>query len=121
MHTTIDNEVMNDQNALDALRGCGLLIFFKIPNMKANTHLLELLIHYWSTEEDTFMIDQMHLLIEVEDIYFITSLSGRGEVMHLTCKTRGSLSVEDYVHIYYPRHPEKLEVKFQSNMWKVYP
>lgn len=74
-HTTIDNEVMNDQNALDALRGCGLLKFLKIPNMKANMRLLELLIHYWSAEDDAFMIDQMPLLIEVEYIYFITDLS----------------------------------------------
>jgi len=56
-HTTIDNEVTNDQNVLDALRGYGLLKFFKIPNMKANMLLLELLIHYWSEEDDAFMID----------------------------------------------------------------
>lgn len=56
-HTAIDNEVMNYQNALDALRGCGLLKFFKMPNMKANMRLLEILIHYWSIEDDTFMID----------------------------------------------------------------
>ena len=56
-HTTIDNEVMNDQNALDALRGCGLLKFFKMLNMKSNTCLLELLIHYWSVEDGAFMID----------------------------------------------------------------
>ena len=59
---------MNDQIALDALRGCGLLKIFKMPNMKANTCLLELLIHYWSVEDDAFMIDQMPLRIEVEDI-----------------------------------------------------
>ena len=90
-HTTIDNEVMNDQTALDALRGCGLLKLFKIPNMKANTHLLELLIHYCSAEDDAFMIDQMPVRIEVEDIYFIIGLSRRGEVMHSIGKMRGSL------------------------------
>ena len=92
-HTTIDNEVMNDQQALDALRGCGLLKFFKIPNMKANTHLFEMLIHYWSIKDDAFMIDQMPLRIEVEGIYFITGLSWRGEVVHSTGQARGSLSV----------------------------
>ena len=46
-HTAVDNEVMNDHEALDALRGCGLLKFFKLPNMKANTRLLEMLIDYW--------------------------------------------------------------------------
>lgn len=43
-HTTIDNEVMNDQNSLDTLRGYGLLKFFKMPNMKANAGLLKILI-----------------------------------------------------------------------------
>ncbi len=107
-HTTIDNEVMNDPNALDALRGCGLLKFFKMSNMKANTNFLELLIHYSSMEDDAFMIDQMPLRIEIEDIYFITGLSRRGQVVHLTGKMGGSLSVEVYVHIYYPRHPENI-------------
>jgi len=76
-HTAVDDEVINDPDALDALRGCGLLKFFKLPNMKANTRLLEMLIDYWNIEEDAFMIDQMPLKIEVEDIYFITSLSRR--------------------------------------------
>ena len=48
---------MNDPNALDALRGCGFLKFFKLKNMKANTHLLEMLIDYWSIDDDSFMID----------------------------------------------------------------
>ena len=107
-HIAIDNEVMNDQQALDALRGCGLLKFFKMPNMKANTLLHEMLIHYWSIEDDAFMINQMPLRIEVEDIYFITSLSRRGEVVHSTSWTQGSLSVEDYVHIYCPWLPDKI-------------
>jgi len=73
----VDDEVMNDPNSLDALRGCGLLKFFKIPNMKSNTCLLEMLIHYWSIEDDYFMIDQIPLKIEVDDIYFITGLFQR--------------------------------------------
>ena len=73
-----------------------------------NTCLLEMLIHYWSIEDDAFMIDQMPLRIEVEDIYFITVLSEKGEVVHSTGRTRGSLSVEYYVHIYCPGHPEKI-------------
>ena len=45
-HALVDDEVMNDPNALDALRGFGLLNLFKMPNMKENTCLLEMLIHY---------------------------------------------------------------------------
>ena len=66
---------MNDPDALEALRGCVLLIFFKLPNMKANTRLLEMLIDYLDVEEEAFMIDQMPLRVEVEVIYFITGLS----------------------------------------------
>jgi len=67
-HSAIDNKVMEDQNSLDSLRGYGLLKFFKMPNMKANTRLLDILIHYWSVEDDAFMIDHMPLRIEIEDI-----------------------------------------------------
>ena len=81
-HSAVDNEVMNNDEALDALRGCGLLKFFKLPNMKANTRLLQMLIDYWGVEEEAFMIDQIPLKVEVEDIYFITGLSRRGEVVH---------------------------------------
>ena len=88
---------MNDLDALDALLGCGLLRFFKLPNMKANTCLLEMLIHYWSIEDDSFMIDQMPLRIEVEDIYFITGLSQREEVVHSRGRTRSNLSIEDCI------------------------
>jgi hypothetical protein len=103
-HSAVDNEVMNSDEALGALRGCGLLKFFKLPNMKANVRLLERLIDYWDVDEEAFMIDQMPLRIEVEDIYFITGLSRRGEVVHSRGRTRNSLSVDDYVHIYCPGH-----------------
>lgn len=99
---------MEDENALDALRGCGLLEFFKMPNMKANTWFIELLIHYWSVEDDAFMIDQMPLTIQITYIYFITSLSRKGEIVHSTGRTRGSLNVEDYVHIYFLDHPKNI-------------
>jgi len=62
-HIAVDNEVMNDPSALDALRGCRLLKFFKMPNMKTNTRLLETLVNYWDLEEDDFMIDQIPLRI----------------------------------------------------------
>ena len=96
-HLAVDNEVMGNDEALDALRGCGLLKFFKLPNMKANTRLLERLIDYWDVDEEAFVIDQMPHRIEVEDIYFITGLSRRGEVVHSRGRTRNSLSVDDYV------------------------
>ena len=76
-HSAIDNEVMEDQTSLDILQTCGLFKFFKIPNMKSNVHLLQMLVDHWESEEDCFIIDQMPLRVEVEDIYFITRLSQR--------------------------------------------
>ena len=67
-HSAIDNEVMQDQQSLNILRNCGLLKFFKMPNMKSNVWLLEMLVNYWEPEEDCFAIDQMPIHIEVEDI-----------------------------------------------------
>lgn len=107
-NAAVDNEVMNDPQALDALRGCGLLKFFKLSNMKANVRLLEMFIDYWDIEEEAFMIDQMPLRVEVEDIYFATGLSRRGEVVHSWGRTRSSLIIEDYVQIYCPGHPMKV-------------
>lgn len=107
-HAAVDNEVMNDPEALDALHGCGLLKFFKLLNMKANTRLVEMLIDYWDTEEEAFMMDQMPLRVEVEDIYFITGLYRRGEAVHARGRTRSSLTIEDYVQIYCPGHPKKV-------------
>jgi len=54
------------------------------------------------------MIGQMPLRLEVEDIYFIIGHSRRGEVMHSIGRMRGSLLVEDYVHIYCSGHLEKI-------------
>ena len=68
--------------------------------MKSNVRLLEILVNYWEPEEDCFIIDQMPIRIEVEDIYFITGLSRRGEPVDLHGKPLGGLTVEDYVHVY---------------------
>ena len=99
-HSAIDNEVMQDQQLLDILRNCGLLKFFKMPNMKSNIRLLEKLVNYWEPEEYFFVIDQMPIHIEVEDIYFITGLSRRGDRVDLHGKPLGGLTVDDYVHVY---------------------
>lgn len=53
------------------------------------------------------MIDQMPLRIDIKDIYSI-SLSRRGEVVHSTVRTRGILTIEDYVHIYCLDHPKNI-------------
>ena len=64
-HSAIDNELMEDKTSLDVLRNCGLLKFFKMPNMKINVRLLQMLVDHWELEEDYFIIDQMPIHIEM--------------------------------------------------------
>ncbi len=70
------------------------------------------------------MIDQIPQRIEINDIYFIIRLSRWGEIEHSTSRTRGSLSVEDYIHIYCPDHPENIGSHIpirhvESLSWKI--
>lgn len=60
-----------------------------------------MLVNYWEPDEDCSMIDQMPLRIELEDVYFITRLSRRGEPVDLHGKPIGGLNVGDYVQVYY--------------------
>ena len=56
-HSAIDQEIMQDRASQNILWNCGLFKFFKMPNMKSNDRLLEMLINYWDPEEEYFMID----------------------------------------------------------------
>ena len=57
------------------------------------------------SDSESFRIDGMSLTIEVEDIYFITGLSRRGEMVNL--RARGGpghgLTINKYIAVYcYP-------------------
>ena len=61
-----------------------------------------MLVDYWDLDSESFHIDGLSLTIEVEDIYFITGLSRRGEVVNLrSCRPRGGLTIDDYIAVYY--------------------
>ena len=51
----------------------------------------------------------MSLSIEVEDIYFITELSQRGEVVNLQSHgPGGGMTIDDYIDVYYLPNTEKV-------------
>ena len=51
----------------------------------------------------------MSLTIEVEDIYFITGLSRRGEVANLCSHGfQGGLTIDEYIAVYYYPDTEKV-------------
>jgi hypothetical protein len=57
--------------------------------MRAQVRLLQLLMDYWDPDSESFNLDGKPLRIEVEDIYFLTGLSRRGEVVNLKAQGAG--------------------------------
>lgn len=82
-HEDVDTQAMNDPNYLDALRNCGLLMFFLTPGMRAQPKLLRYLVSLWDINLEIFIIGDQELELENSDIYFITILSQRGEPINL--------------------------------------
>ena len=62
----------------------------------------------------------MSLVIEVEDIYFITILSWRGEVVNLCSRRiRGGLTIDEYILVYYFSDTEKVGSQIPNNSIQV--
>ena len=74
-HRDVEEAVQGDLMAQLALRACGLYNFWCFGSLRAKPRLLQLLVDYCDPNSENFQLDGMSLSIEVEDIYFITSLS----------------------------------------------
>ena len=59
--------------------------------MRAQVRMLEMLVGYWDPDQEVFMIDGKTLRLEVDDIYFLTGLSHRGEVVSMKARNIGFL------------------------------
>ena len=68
-----------DPDALATLLQCGLLNFFHCPFMRAQPRILNALVDYWHPNAEAFMLEGQSLAPMIEDIYFLTGLSRRGE------------------------------------------
>jgi hypothetical protein len=71
-HEDEDYFVGNDPGMVNSLRQCGLLKFFKIQGMRAQLRLLEYLVHMWDVNQQVFHVGAHILMIDIEDIYFLT-------------------------------------------------
>ena len=80
-----------------------------------------MLVDYWDPDSESFRIDGMSLTIEVEDIYFITGLSRRGEVVNL--RSRGGpgsgLTIVEYIAVYCYPYTEKVGSRVSTNAIQV--
>ena len=81
-HGDVEEAVRVDRMAQEALRRRGLYKFWCLGGLRAKPGLLQMLVDYWDPDSESFRIDDMSLTIEVEDIYFITGLSRRGETVN---------------------------------------
>lgn len=82
-HEDIDIQEMVEPNSLNALRNCGLLKFLLTPSLQAQAKLLHYLISFCDVNREVFMICDQELEFETLDIYFITGLSQRGELVNI--------------------------------------
>jgi len=82
-HEDVDAAAWNHQPSLDSLRACRLYKYWAIPGMRAQVDFLQWLVDRWSIQDQCFFIGGHQLEIELEDIYFLTGLSKRGEQLSL--------------------------------------
>ena len=100
-HGDVEEAVRADLMAQQALRACGLYKFWCLGGLRAKPGLLQMLVDYWDLDSESFQIDGMSITIEVEDIYFITGLSRRGELVNLnSCGPEGGLTIDEYIVVY---------------------
>ena len=94
--------------------------FWCLGSLRAKPRLLQLLVDYWDPESETFQIDVMLLSIEVENIYFITGLSRRGEVVNIRSRgPGGGLTIDEYIVVYYLPDTEKVGIQIPTNSIKI--
>ena len=120
-HGDVEEAVRVDRMAQEALRRCGLYKFWCLGGLRAKPGLLQMLVDYWDPDSESFWLDGMSLTIEVEDIYFITGLSRRGEMVNL--HARGGLghglTIDEYIAVYYYPETEKVGSQVPTNAIQV--
>ena len=93
-HEDVDLAAINHQPSIDALKACGLFKFWAIPGMRAQVDFLQWLVDRWNVQDHCFIIGGHQLEMELEDIYFLTSLPKRGEQLTLFGTRLGGQSVD---------------------------
>jgi hypothetical protein len=100
-HEAVSELVAEDLNVMVVLMQCGLLIFFLCPFMRAQRRLLNALINYWHPDVEAFMIEGQSLVPTTEDIYFLTSLSRRGELINFRTFSAGPSKISKLIAEHY--------------------
>ena len=94
-------QAKNDPMTVRALHECGLLKFFRILGMRAYVHLLVHMIRIWDLYQQHFVVGTHDMMIDVENIYFLTGLLHRGILVVLIDPRGGEQSVDDLIDDHY--------------------
>jgi len=69
--------------------------------MRAQLGLLEHMIGPWDAEEIFFRVGEHILTLEIDDVYFLTGLSQRGDHVNLVGKRPSRLTTKALIHTHY--------------------
>ena len=96
-HEVNDQVVLGDRATIVSLRNCGLLKFFMCPRLRVQPLLLQWMVAMWELDSQQFLVGDQYLDIEVDDIYFLTRLSRRGEMVEFGGRVSGGELVDSYI------------------------
>jgi hypothetical protein len=109
-HEEVDVVVERDPGAQMALQICGIYKFWALKGMRAQVRLLQLPMDYKDPDSESFNLDGKPLRIEEKDIYFLTVLLHRGEVVNLKALGAGrGMKIEEYIDSHCIAGTEKVE------------
>jgi hypothetical protein len=100
-HEEVSELVGEEPNVVATLMQCGLLKFFLCPFMRAQPRLLNSLVDYWHLDAEAFMLEGKSLVVMIEDIYFLSGLSRRGESINFWTFPLGPHNIEKFIGLYY--------------------
>lgn len=96
-HEVNDQAALGDRATIVLLRNCGLLKFFMCPGLRAQPLLLQRMVAMWEPDSQRFLVGDQYLDIEIDDIYFLTGLSRRGDPVAFGSRGGGGEPVESYI------------------------
>ena len=99
-HEAANEAAAADPNVMAALTQCGLVKLFLCPFMRAQPRLLNALVDYWHPDAEAFMIEGQYLTPTTKDIYFLTGLSRRGELVNFQTFPAGPSKVSELIAEY---------------------
>jgi hypothetical protein len=99
-HEEVSESVARDLNVVATLMQCGLLKFFLCPFIRAQSRLLNALFDYWHPNAEAFMLEGQSLVPTIEDIYFLTVPSRRGEPVNFRTFLAGPHNIVELIALH---------------------